>query len=318
MKLTYFFYFGIVFFTVFTVRSQDGTSPAASGWYSDYKKGVDEAKKSGKDLLVVFTGTKWIDICKKFDDEILSKPEFAKTLSKQFVLIKLEFPKVSVKPISNQAQQNNFLKDAYRVRGYPSVLLTDIKGRAFGINGYQGVKSQEYANLILAMFQEKQRKYDLLETAKNLSGAEKMKTLIAGIPVLPGNLSARFYSPEMKQAIAADPGNAALELVLYKKLLADVDYANGMAKLRQNVEWSKMLKLSDAYINQNLQEKNLVQRVLMNKIGVYKHLNNLEGVVQSLINIVKVDSESEIGKAAQLALDKLRAKKIEDELVPKK
>ena len=323
MKLTYFFFCWLVFFYVFAdlpeLRAQDsgaGGQDSDSLWLNDYRQGLAEAKASGKDLLLVFTGTDWIDICKKFDTEILSKAEFTGPVSKHFVLVKLEFPKRAPKPPGKELKQNFALKDAYRVRGYPVVMLTDARRRPYAVNGFQPVKAEVFAQSVVGMFQEKQRKYALLAKAETLSGPEKAGAIVEGIPELPGNLSARFFAPEMKAAIAAAPDDRSGKMARYKKLIADVNYANEMSRLRENVEWTKMLKLSDRYIGENPNEKDLVQRVLMNKIGIYKHLNNLEGVVKSLILIVKTDPKSQIGKAAQKALDKLRAKKLEQDLAP--
>ncbi len=315
MKLTYFFYTGIWFFAalpgVSDAQSQDGAV-----WHSDYEKATAEAKESGKDLLIVFTGTSWIDICKKFDDEILSLPEFTGEISKSFVLVKLEFAKKGQKT-DKMAAQNKFLKDAYRVRGFPTVILTDATGRPYAINGFQPVSAKAYAEMIAKMFHEKQKKYDFLATAGDLSGPEKASTLVKGIPKLPGNLAARFFRSEMDAVITADPENTTGAVPGYKRLIADVIYSGEMAKLAKNSEWSRMLKVSDSYIDMHELKGTTRQRVLMNKIAVYSRLKNTEGIISTLLDVVKENPESKLGKNAQKVLDKYRADKLEQELVPK-
>ncbi len=320
MKLTYFFYCGIWFFAAFAgvpdIHSQD-KEQSNTVWQSDYEKAAAEAKESGKDILIVFTGTDWIDICKKFDDDVLSSPEFTGELSKQFVLVKLEFAKESPKNPDKVTAQKQFIKSTYRVRGFPTVILTDAKGRLYAINGFQPVTAKDYAGMILKMFQEKQRKYDFLATAADLSGDEKASNLVKGIPKLPGNLTARFFRPEMDAVIIADPENKTGLVPEYKRLIADVIYSGEMAKLASISEWTRMLKISDGYISMHELKGATKQRVLMNKIGVYGRLKSNEGIITTLLQIVKEDPESQLGKKAQKSLDKYRADKLEKELVPK-
>jgi len=298
-------------------KTEGGEKASGPVWFSDYDKAAATAAKEGKDLLLVFTGTDWIQICKVFYQNVLSSPDFSGPVAHKFVLVKLEYEKRPGGTDPKTATRNRMLQSIYRVRGFPTVLLTDAKGRLYGINGYQPVAAKDYAGVIMAMYREKQKNFDLMATARSLSGLEKAKTLSKGIPRLPGNLSARFYRPEMEAAIAADPDNASGAISTYRKLVADVQYADEMAQLRQNVEWSKMLKLSDKYISDQKLVGQTMQRVLMNKVAIYGHLKNNEGAVKTLLKIVKVDPESKLGKNAQNVLDKYRVEKLQEELAPK-
>lgn len=328
-KLTYFLFCWIVFFTafagIFDAKSQD-TKPRNPGendsdslvWLADIDNAVEEAKKSGRDMLLVFTGTDWIDICKKFDNDILSNLEFTGPVSKDFVLVKLEYPKVPAKLPGRLETQNKFLKKAYRVRGFPTVLLADEMGRPYAINGIQPLPAKDYGEMVLRIFQAKQKNFDVMKSADKLSGLESATALAKSIPKLPGNLSARFYRPEMDSVIADDPENKTGVVPAYKRLIVDVVYSKQMSKLAGKSEWSKMLSTSDSYISLHGLKGATKQRVLMNKVGVYQRLKNVEGVIGTLLEVVNADPESKMGRNAQKALDKFRADKLEQELLQKK
>ncbi len=303
-----------LFLTCSVMTIPTAAQDAAAKWHDSYTEAAAEAEQSGKDLLVVFTGTNWIEMCKVFYNDILSTPAFMNPASAKFVLVKLEYNKDTGGEEQDQISQKRFLKDSYRISGFPTVLLTDAAGRPYGINGYQPIAANEYANFILGMQASGAKKRTLLAQAANLQGPEKAKMLMEGIPKLPGNLSARFYRKEMEAAVQADSDGALKLKEQFDPLIADVDYANAMAKFTRDTEWIKMLEVSDGYIRDyNLTGPNK-QRVLMNKFGAYRRLDNLEGMVSCLLEVVKEDPKSPFGEDAQKILDNLRAKKIEQDM----
>jgi len=167
-------------------------SLAVGVWHRDYASGLAEAKAEGKSLMLVFTGTDWIEICGKFYDEILGDPAFIELVSAKFALVKLEYPKDSLLPRSELAEKA-LLRDAYRVRGFPTVLLTDAAGRPFGINGYQPISAKEYAEQILEIKAAHEGGMAMVEQAASLSGIERARALVKSLPDLPDALLARFF-----------------------------------------------------------------------------------------------------------------------------
>ncbi len=61
------------------------------------------------------------------------------------------------------------LREAYRVRGFPTVLLTDATGRPFGVNGYQPVTAKDYADQILGIDAARDEGIAIAEKAASLA-----------------------------------------------------------------------------------------------------------------------------------------------------
>lgn len=284
-------------------------------WHDSYSAGAAAAQKNGKLLMVVFTGTDWIDICKIFNDEILSQPEFMGPASEKFELVKLEYPEDNRLP-RESASEMALLRDAYRVKGFPTVVMTSAKGAPFAINGYVPMTPGEYADLTLSMETFYRERLAHLKRAEGLEGIEKAKALGLGIPELPGTLAARYYTEEIDALIEADPDDTLGLTKGYQKLLADVEYSSLMQILAKDVQWGKMVTLTDNYILEWKLEGPTKQKALLNKAGVQQKQANAQGMVKTLLQIVEIDPKSSYGEEAQALLDRLRVKNLEEQLVP--
>ncbi len=295
------------------------TFPAAAQdevkWHDTYSAGAAAAQANGKLLLIVFTGTDWIDICKIFNDEILSQPDFMVPAGEKFELVKLEYPKDNQLP-KETASEMALLRDAYRVRGFPTVIMTSAKGAPFAINGYVPMTPAEYAELTLSMEAFYRERLAHLKRAEGLEGIEKAEALSKGIPELPGTLAARYYQKEIDELIKADPEDTLGFTKSYQRLLADVEYSGLMQLLAKDVQWGKMVTLTDNYILDWNLEGPVKQKALLNKAGVQEKQANATGMVETLLEIVDIDPESSYGKEAQARLDRLRVKNLEQQLVP--
>lgn len=305
--------FSLFLFTGLFASNSLFAQDSESKWHTRYTPAIKQAQAENKSLILVFTGSKWIEICKIFESDILDQPEFVDQVSEKYVLLKLEFPKNNRMP-EEIGREYQLLKDAYRVHGFPTVLVTDPEGRPFGMNGYQPVSADIYAKTLLAMLKGKEIRDTAFAKAKEQKGLEKAKTLAAGIPDLPGTLGARYYRKEIEEIIANDPRNKTGKTEAFQKQIADVDYATNMQKLAADVQYSKMLELTDAYIRDQNLKGDVLQKALLNKLGVQQKQKNTAGAVQTLLEVVTVNPESHFGKSAQKMLDNLRAQKIQENL----
>jgi len=113
----------------------------ANGWMTDFKAAQAKAKKENKALLVDFSGSDWCHICKILDKEVFSKKEFVTAAQKDFVLVELDFPRVT-KQNASLKKQNTALAKKYKIQAFPTVLLMNADGSVFKTTGYQkgGVK----------------------------------------------------------------------------------------------------------------------------------------------------------------------------------
>jgi protein disulfide-isomerase len=109
---------------------------AAEGdWMTDYEAALAKAKKEKKVVLADFTGSDWCGWCIKLKDEVFTTPEFQQWAAEHVVLLELDFPKQ--KPQSDELEkQNEALKKQFGIRGFPTVVFLDAKGKKLGESGY--------------------------------------------------------------------------------------------------------------------------------------------------------------------------------------
>lgn len=290
--------------------------PPHASWFTDYQAARKKAIEEDKHLLLLFSGSDWIPLCRIFDRDVLNQQAFIDGVSDKFVIVRFDFPRDQKLPPATAAQNQLFMR-AYRVAAFPTVYLTDTDGRPYGVNGYQAVTPVEYGKIITAMRQMATLRDQFFAKAETVTGVEKARLLVKGVPNLPGNLSARYYRPQLEAIIASDPQDETERVDKCRRLIADVDYTNQMQKLEQKVEWSKMLDLTDAFIKENNLQGPERQQALLNKVGVLQKQGNMSDVVRTLLEIASIDEKSPQGQRAKAALDRLRARKLEEDLSPR-
>ena len=109
---------------------------AHAGWTTSYEDALARAKKEKKLILADFTGTDWCIWCIRLNDEVFSKPEFQKWAEKNVILLELDFPRKKELP-KELVEQNAKLKDEHKIRGFPTILFLDAKGKKVGQMGYE-------------------------------------------------------------------------------------------------------------------------------------------------------------------------------------
>ncbi len=284
-----------------------------SPWHSRYAPAVEQARKEEKSLFIVFAASSWVELSETFQIDILDQPEFLEPVVEQAVLLRLEFPRSNRLP-EDRAREYQLLKNAYRVRGYPTVVLTDAEGRPFGLNGYQPISAAEYARITLEMIEGRRMRDAAAKKAEGLKGLDRARALVDAIPDLPGNLAARYYREEMDEVISLDSRNRTGKVQVYRGMIADVEYANEMQRLAADVRYGDMVNLTDRYIRDQKLTGSQRQKALMNKADIQRKQQNTIGMVETLLDVVSEDPESTFGKQAQEVLDRLRAQKIQESL----
>jgi protein disulfide-isomerase len=94
-------------------------------WHTDLNKAMAISTKTKKPLFLFFTGSDWCGWCIKLQKEVFKTPEFTKWAKDNVVLLELDFPKRT--PQSDEIKQQNAQLNAFfKVRGYPTVWITDI------------------------------------------------------------------------------------------------------------------------------------------------------------------------------------------------
>jgi thioredoxin-related protein len=116
--------------------SAQNESKSESKWLTNYQQAQALSKKTGKPILMDFTGSDWCGWCIRLEDEVFSKSEFKKYAEKNVILLELDFPqRKAIDPKTKE--QNEMLAKMYGVRGFPTILLTDHNGKVIAQTGYQ-------------------------------------------------------------------------------------------------------------------------------------------------------------------------------------
>lgn len=109
---------------------------AEGAWLTDAAKAKAEAAKSGKPILMDFTGSDWCGWCVKLKKEVFDTPEFTAWAKDKVVLLEVDFPRK--KEQSAEAKKvNRELSETYKIEGYPTIIIADAAGKELGRLGYQ-------------------------------------------------------------------------------------------------------------------------------------------------------------------------------------
>ncbi len=177
------------------------------GWSSDFAAAKKEAAESKKDLLIDFTGSDWCGWCIKLNEEVFSQDSFKAGVKDKFVLVELDYPNDKSKLSAETIKQNEELKIAYPVRGYPTILLADADGKPFAATGYQEGGPEAYVKHLDELRAKKITRDNSFATASKASGVEKAKALVAALGAmgLKDAMVSKFYGDVAEQIKTADP-----------------------------------------------------------------------------------------------------------------
>lgn len=112
MKKIFLFIFIMV--ASYVVKGQELT------WNTSLDKAIEISKSTNKPIMLFFTGSDWCGWCKRLQNEVFFKPEFAAWAKDHVVLLELDFPRNH--PLAQDLQiQNTQLQQFFEVQGYPTI-----------------------------------------------------------------------------------------------------------------------------------------------------------------------------------------------------
>ena len=116
---------------------------AASHWETDFEHAQKLASKSGKYMLLDFTGSDWCGWCIRLKDEVFSKKSFLAYAKEKLVLVQVDFPRKKAQSKELKAQ-NLALASKYGIRGYPTIIILSPKSEFIQQTGYQAGGADAY------------------------------------------------------------------------------------------------------------------------------------------------------------------------------
>lgn len=149
-------------------KNQQQVSQNEVHWHIDFDEAHRLSRRTGKPLLVLFTGSDWCTWCKKLEREVFEARDFKSAMGDKVIFVKLDFP---MRNKQSQAMQrrNKRLQKQFQIEGFPTVLALDPQLNQIAVLGYRRGGGKRYAEYVLNLLKE----HDAL--------AWQMKSLNAGV-----------------------------------------------------------------------------------------------------------------------------------------
>ena len=176
----------VIMILVLIASGEIAMAATGSEWMKDFKAAKARATLEGKDMLLNFSGSDWCGWCVKLEQEVFSKASFKNKATKNFVLVELDLPQRTKQP-ARIREQNQKLVKAYGVQGFPTVLLTDAKGRVYARAGYIPGGPEKF---IIYLKKVRKSKVDgdvLIAKAEKAQGLEKAELLDQAVDMMAVN-----------------------------------------------------------------------------------------------------------------------------------
>jgi len=175
---------------------------------TDFDTGLAQAKKEHKDVFLLITGSDWCIWCKRLEGQVLSKKEFLDKVPKDFVLVKLDFPRNKKIP-EDQRKRNRAVKEQYGARGFPTVFLLDSDGHVYAKTGYRRGGPEKYVAFLAELRKERVKRSKKLALARKADGIAKAKLLDEAIGGMEPEELMEQYGKVADDIIELDATNAA-------------------------------------------------------------------------------------------------------------
>ncbi len=268
------------------------------GWLVGLDRALKAAEDTGKDLLLNFAGTDWIPQSIDLEERVFSKKEFAEAASKDFILVRLDFPrKLNVQ--SDELKRKNLeAASKYEIRSYPTIVLTDSKGRPYADTRWKEGVSVESFLKRLSELREKRAKRDAhWAEAEKLEGAAKVPHIVKFLEGKTPGIILKFYGPEYHLALELDPVDygGLGPVVFYEKSLA---MRLELDALAEENKWEEALNVLDAFKREHAKTNEQKQQIEFYKINGLLHLERWDEVMPFLDSVIAMDPESPAGKKA--------------------
>lgn len=272
---------------------------ASDGWLVDFEKAKAQAAAEKKDLLLDFTGSDWCTWCIRLRKEVFDEEAFKKVAPGQFVLVELDFPQDSSKQPEMVRKQNESLRDAFGIEGYPSIILADASGKPYAQTGYQKGGVAAYLKHLDELRGKVKVRDAAFKRAEGSSGIDKAKALQEGLAEVPDKLVAAHYRSTLQQIRSLDPEDTLGVDAKFGAMQA-MRQLGGLLKGKQPAGGSEVRAEADRFLAEypkfNPRQK---QQVLMEVLNFLMPPKDNKVALKLMEDVKALDPESEEGKLAE-------------------
>lgn len=275
------------------------TLAAPKGWTVDFEAAKKQAAKEGKDLLLEFTGSDWCPPCKKLKADIFDKEHFQTEAPKDFVLVKLDFPRDKSNQTPEEIEQNKKLAKKYEVSGYPTVILADVKGNPYSTAvGFGGDSVEDYVKNLREKKQLRVKRDKFLKIAQGAEGLAKAEALDKAIGGFGADIIMTQYKKEMETIMKIDADNGAGLKQKYQNMKDKVEIEADVNKIMRSSRGDSAgaIKKIDELIEKRKPKGEALQQVYFAKASILFQLQKKDEAQALLEKAHGVAPKSELGK----------------------
>lgn len=277
-------------------------------WLSDVSEARKQAAESGKWVLVLFTGSNWSGPCIEMEREVFRRDNFVKGVSKKLVLSRIDIPQDESTLPDDQLLQANSLQEAYRVDGYPTVILTDAEGRPFAKTGYLDGDAMKYLSHINTLLAQKGAFDGMMSEAIPLEGGAKARKLAQALRSLelPETYLIEFYTDTIAEIDRNDPEQT---LPLLQSLKAAKQFFEWEQRVDFLIEEEKMdeaLKLAERGTGEKSFDAEKRQQFHFFKTVVHMEAGRYDEALKSLEECRQLAPESETARSLDILKSHLK------------
>ncbi len=121
-----------------------------AGWIDDYDVALKRAADEKRLIVANFSGSDWCGWCKRLDAEVFNTDDFRKGATNRYVLLMVDSPRDRSLLSPKAREQNPKLVEKYGIRGFPTVLILDAKGKTVSELGYRRGGPENYLKALEA------------------------------------------------------------------------------------------------------------------------------------------------------------------------
>lgn len=130
--------------TIFLLLSLSTLLSAQAQVEPDPEKAFREARQSGKQVLLVFSGSDWCIPCIRLEKNILTDSAFRNFAGERFIILEADFPqkKKIPQPLKTQYEE---LADKFNAEGsFPKILLLTAERSQVAVLSYNGQSPADF------------------------------------------------------------------------------------------------------------------------------------------------------------------------------
>jgi len=244
-----------------------------------------------RDRLLIFTGSDWCEWSAKLRQEVFAIEKFQVDVEKYFEVKEIDFPKK--KQLSeSQTKRNQELATKYQVRGFPTIVLLDGKGRQYAITGYVQGGPDVYLAHLLKLQTHRLKREEEIEVAYKASGHEMAKLLDRILMPLYEIGALDDYQDMVGKIIESDMDNK----VGLKKKWSSILELEQLLKSPSTIPTRDTLAKVNKYIQDFDPEGAQKQKAYVLKASVLGAMNDREGARAAFKLAHAADPNSQLGK----------------------